>query len=1243
MAVGDKKQNFQSTGSIAQDITILNSSQEELLQSIAANLTRISGEDGIRISQAALQDLVDQTKGDSDVQRRKSGSRSNRSDKNSGDKDSNYSRRNRNSRDPFDTNAMRRRGRLTANQFFDDLTDTLEDEFIKGLTGSAHPIQDALKKPIAEFANSLGVNVKDLGKEVGRRLGNQLSNAFKATDLGKHLTQQWQGIINDVSNQGAQFLRNATDMLNDPNALSRSKSNKNRRDLENESIDNVSDAFDDLSGSDGPVNQAGEALNQASDIINDSASNMSGQLQNAVGNLGNLSSSTQLANQSTAQLTSELTTAAPELAGLAGAAGPLALLIPILQLTLIALQHSIQEFDEAIQPMKEGFNNFVEKLENAGTKVLSLTARNLELAKKRFEDDARSLIEAPFKILEDAANRVLDTWDSVLHTVTATQEYNKAEVQDLWASYSQRLKDEGLSSVISSTDIMKNLEGILEKGLSGEVANEFAYIATLLNNAIPTQDFFQYAEAYASLAANYIKMGMDEQKALGFASKELKSFASNVLYASRELSGGFTTSLSNASSLFEDSVKIAMTSGNVITGEISGVLTSVSAIVGSIAPDLASGIVDAVVKAALGGNSNEITALRSMTSAGASNTAFLKALSKDPKSVFSELFSNLANLQQMSSDNFMEVAEALSSVFGISMDAFARVDFAYLADKISEMDVSFTELQDSIDLLRSEETVSTAEKLRMQQINKYMIEEGLAYVLDNEVAREVQQHMWQEQLAREIEENTFAVDLAGASLDLLKGVIEAVNNLMKKFGLPIIAIQGIELTAQELAVLGDDIKNVLEEQVVGSGDTFVLKNLITSGQDLKLIERYPQLIGLNSNYLGRDYSNSNGGIDVTSSDASLLSPEQADHIFNPTGRPISGSSVSDESSISAVSDAVPKSAASKGKYRTGIGIYYNWAPVAKTISGLFKELWSSGDWRTAASYNAIWDNEQTAIAQSEQSKVQEFLDTMQDYTKDMVALTASGGPASLAAAEARENAENKYLSQAELEDTILNSSLKDEVMSYEDWVESASKYGITNLGQTLSEYGLTMTDVESKFQQYQTQAEGRTEYARQLHEIQFWENVEEYNNNYFPNHFENEFLRKDWMENWETNYLTPIRDDLHQLLTDWEDYYIHHTAYTEATGDAFADAIELADLEKDEMGDSVLALAKALTENNNWLQENTEILKDPVVHANVLLSQILVVTEAIMQQNNSTATTSAIPTTLLGLGTGGMSEGYYGD
>ena len=89
----------------------------------------------------------------------------------------------------------------------------------------------------------------------------------------------------------------------------------------------------------------------------------------------------------------------------------------------------------------------------------------------------------------------------------------------------------------------------------------------------------------------------------------------------------------------------------------------------------------------------------------------------------------------------MEVAESLSSIFGISMDAFARVDFNYLADAIASMNVNDAALLENMDLLASGETTTSAEEMRMRQINQYMIDEGLSYVLDNEVARSIQEHM----------------------------------------------------------------------------------------------------------------------------------------------------------------------------------------------------------------------------------------------------------------------------------------------------------------------------------------------------------------------------------------------------------------------------------------------------------------------------------------------------------------------
>ena len=81
-------------------------------------------------------------------------------------------------------------------------------------------------------------------------------------------------------------------------------------------------------------------------------------------------------------------------------------------------------------------------------------------------------------------------------------------------------------------------------------------------------------------------------------------------------------------------------------------------------------------------------------------------------------------------------------------------------------------------LLASGQTTTTAEQLKMQQINQYMIEEGLAYVVDNAAARMIQEHMWDEQIARQITEATFAVDLAGSSLELLASIESVGNKLL---------------------------------------------------------------------------------------------------------------------------------------------------------------------------------------------------------------------------------------------------------------------------------------------------------------------------------------------------------------------------------------------------------------------------------------------------------------------------------
>ena len=131
---------------------------------------------------------------------------------------------------------------------------------------------------------------------------------------------------------------------------------------------------------------------------------------------------------------------------------------------------------------------------------------------------------------------------------------------------------------------------------------------------------------------------------------------------------------------------------------------------------------------------------------------------------------------------------------------------------------------------------------------------------------------------------------------------------------------------------------------------------------------------------------------------------------------------------------------------------------------------------------------------------------------------------------------------------------------------------------------------------------------------------------------EKEDLLIEQMKNANT-FLSHLEVKVGQFMSHWVSYYVDHTAYTNATMHSF-EAADILNSEKKENGDAVLALADALTQNTIGIERG---FKDPVVQTNVLLAKILIVAEAIMQQNNKTGSLS-LPDALSALGLGMTSE-----
>lgn len=880
----------------------------------------------------------------------------------------------------------------------------------------------------------------------------------------------------------------------------------------------------------------------------------------------------------------------------AGAAGA-GMAIPQVAIAAAAIyvvSKKLKQLGEAVTPAVEGLKKLREEAKKSSNRYWESQKEMLKEEQKRIKADIETMATTPFKIMEDAAQKWYDAWENQLSKIGQTQGYTKSDVQSLYSSFASRLRAEGLSEVVSAADIAGNLGSILDAGLSGKIAEEFAYQATLLNKQIPTQDFFGYASTYGQLVGNAMARGLNESAAIQEANAHLEQFASNLLYAGRNISQGIATGLKDGSQLFADSVNIALTARAGNPDTISAVTTAVAAELSAIAPDLTSELLQAIVGAATGGNRSELVALRSMAGINAGNTAFLTEMATDPQRVFTALFTGLARMQRLDADNYMEVAEGLSETFGISAAAFQRIDFTSLAQAVSSMQINQSALSENLNLLKSGQTTPGPEALRAQQINKMILDEGLAYVLDNEAARAIQQHMWDQELANEIMERQYSVDLAGSAKEAIQGIFEAVHNILK-FLNPFSWIGdliNLAATSAEYDAQKADIRAMLEAGKVGSGNANSFRNLTNyNGSSLDSVPSLLNMMGMASRY---DAVHGGLGIFNALTEGSgfglLQLGTQSIGALGAGLQTLLGSSKSDASSK------------------------YTWGFIGKSLANAI----SSTPMATSRSGGGGALSANDAVRKKEASRMNQLLGSMD------------------AAVEA-----NK---------------------SYDEWKAEATKqYKITDFNQALSQVGLSESQVRGQFDSKEAQKVSKHNYEREQVEDTFWEKAIHYYDVDFPEFSTSQLSKMDtqidlqaaihaelqrfhvdstaWWSNW-TNVTwkkewvdTAWKKDwlatkwAKDFLAHWTDVYVKFDTYSKSTNDAYKAIDSVKDKsKKKESGDAVLALAKALT-------DNTANLKDPTIQSNALLSQILIVLEAILQAENTSGGAS-LQTSLSALGLG---------
>lgn len=1004
--------------------------------------------------------------------------------------------------------------------------DSFEDQLVQSFKDSefAKDLKNSLSNFADEISDAMGMSVGDTFQEkLGRKLADITQEAFKRSKLGQSLQEQADSLTTTIFDRSKQTLAN----------LSKERAEDLTESLIEHGVNLIDHPLEEFSIL---ASAASKSLSSASPVVEKAAKG--------------------------ARLFAEGAKASAKSAS-AALGGPLRLLGALglaIGATIVAfkLAHkAISVFKSGLGDIKQGLSGLLAAFKTAGNRYYEQQKGNLKYEKERIQADYETLIEKPFKILEDAAQALYDSWNTGLSTIASSQQYTKADVQDLMSAFAARLKAEGLSSYVNGSAIVDSLTDVLKAGLSGQIAEEFAYQATVLKAAIPTQDFFSYASTYSSIAANAIKQGQSQQQAIQKANQSLQEFASGLLYASRELSGGFSTGLQDASSLFEQATKIAQASRTGNVSDIAGVLLAVRGEVGAIAPDLASSITDTIYRTLTGGNSSELVALRSLAGVNASNTEFLRAVATNPQKIFSTMFNNLAKMYQQSPDAYMEKAEGYSQLFGLSSEAFQRIDFSSLASAISSMNMSNNELAENLNLLVSGQTTTTDEQLKMQQINKYMLDEGLSLVLDNSAAQAIQQHMWDEQRKREIMEHEFSVNLQGealSSLQLISKGLDTILNILNPFKWFHKTTNSL-LTAIESNAQKADVKQLLELVKVGQGNAQSMYQLTHTGRDLNVTNSLVSLLGGTSNY------------------------ERIRSI------------------------------------RKGTDLLANPLQEAKNFGSFTKSL--------AFGASNFLKGEAKAFLASNPVRKSTSMTTVS---------TEAGATAASASAAAVKTAMDKLLSDSYLIDKFVKAG-----KSFEDWAASAKTLGISDLSSALTSVGTSMVDVKSYFQDKEAEQGSDMQAEKWEHEklfrdtgISFWSetffteykdplfSLFEINNQRLESIVQNQvdwkdYFQKEWIEKGWQSYVSIGAGGnglFNRFYQEFMKYFINHTYYSNTKGYTYEDVEKIQKKsKKQEHGDTVNALAEMLT--TNLLD-----LKDPTMQTNAILSQILIVVSAIMNQNN---------------------------
>lgn len=407
----------------------------------------------------------------------------------------------------------------------------------------------------------------------------------------------------------------------------------------------------------------------------------------------------------------------------------------------------------------------------------------------KIRQDVKAMGTYQIEVYQDSINKIYSAWDKNLAQVNATQGYTKEQLNTLQDSVAQKLDELGYSQAINAGDYLDELSRTLSANLGGELAEVFATQSLILQKAVPEFDASAMASQFAAIWTNAEKEGNDGEAAMVEAMRQVAG-ATKAIEQSTDGNNQFIKSIPNY--LEQAQTIVARAGGSV--DQVASLTTQMMAAEGplsSLAPQL-QGFTGELVTILTNQNDATAVALRSImhdinADIGISATDFMKSFMDDTQGTLETAYRAIDQFIERNENPAaeQEFLSAMESVFGISGDKLAQLDFGYIADQLSQTNahLNTAALLDAEALVKGGETATLEEQLVNNTTNMLLAQNAVRDTLDNNLMRKLEQNeLNMEKLVWE-SAATQSVDLAENTMSFFTKIKDIFLSILDPFGL----------------------------------------------------------------------------------------------------------------------------------------------------------------------------------------------------------------------------------------------------------------------------------------------------------------------------------------------------------------------------------------------------------------------------------------------------------------------------